>query len=76
MIKLLNLEIKINQKMNEIKRNCLEATKYFDWYETELEKDDVIYLLNEIPDILESLDELLTIYVESVEKEYAELYKK
>lgn len=40
-----------------------------------LTKMEAIGLLVEIPSILEDLDELLKIYVESVEEEYAKLYK-
>lgn len=73
MMKLLNLEIKIEQIMKEIEINSIEVTDYLENMDSKIEKEEAIELLTEIPDILKSLEELLQIYVESVEEEYAKL---
>lgn len=73
MMKLLNLEIRINQIMKEIETNSIEVTDYLENMDSKIEKEEAIELLTEIPDILKSLEELLQIYVESVEEEYAKL---
>lgn len=73
MMKLLNLEIKIDQIMKEIEINSIEVTDYLENMDSKIEKEEAIELLTEIPDILKSLEELLQIYVESVEEEYAKL---
>lgn len=75
MIKLLNFEIRINQMMKEIEMHSIKVSDYLYDMETNLTKMEAIGLLVEIPSILEDLDELLKIYVESVEEEYAKLYK-
>lgn len=74
-IKLLNFEIRINQMMKEIEMHSIKVSDYLYDMETNLTKMEAIGLLVEIPSILEDLDELLKIYVESVEEEYAKLYK-
>ena len=74
MIKLLNFEIRINQMMKEIEMHSIKVSDYLYDMETNLTKMEAIGLLVEIPSILEDLDELLKIYVESVEEEYAKLY--
>lgn len=73
MIQLLNLEIKLDKDMRDIKMECEDVLDYFNNFNTKLEREDVINILNEMSDILEHLDYLLQTYVESVEKEYAKL---
>lgn len=64
MIEILNLEIKINDYLKQVENITYSMLDYFIGYNTNLDSDDVINLINDIQDITTMLDKTINLMEE------------